>query len=201
MMPRARRQLPVAHGAQVAAQRLLADRHTIFVEQPLDQIDDPPAHHAMRRRDGALFDDLGKRPLVLGTKHWAATGGFAVEQALGPAGIEAQHPVSDRLQTNTADLRRRLPRTTIVNHRQRQQPPNLVGVTAQTRQPAKTSPSKSPRSPTADATANLPQPAMLNQIVAALGIPRCESLPKGLGMTAPLAMLKKKPHERVWPMC
>ena len=61
MVPGSCRQFAIAHGAQVAAQRLLADRHTIFVEQPLDQIYDPPAHHTMRRRDRALLDNLGKR--------------------------------------------------------------------------------------------------------------------------------------------
>ena len=61
VVARARRQLAIAHGAQVAAQRLLADRHAIFVEQPLDQIDDPPANHAVRSRDRALLDNLGKR--------------------------------------------------------------------------------------------------------------------------------------------
>ena len=44
-------------------------------------------------------------------------------------------------------------------------------------------PLKSIRSPTADAIANLPQLAMLNQIIAVLGIPRAESEPKGLGIT------------------
>ena len=61
MMPRPCRQHSVAHGSQVAAQRLLADRHTIFVKQPLDQIYDQPAYHTMRRRDRALLDNLGKR--------------------------------------------------------------------------------------------------------------------------------------------
>lgn len=96
----------------------------------------------MRSRYGTLFDDLGQRPFMLGSKHRTRARRLAVKQALGPAGIEAQHPVSDRLQAHAADLCRRAPCITIVNHRQRQQPPNLICVPAQTRQPSKTSPVK-----------------------------------------------------------
>ena len=92
----------------------------------------------MRSRDWTLFDDLGQRPFVLAAKHWTRAGRLPVKQALGPLGVEAQHPIPNRLQTNAADLCRRVPRATIVNHRQRQQPPNLVRVPAQTRQPSKT---------------------------------------------------------------
>ena len=89
MMAWTRRQLAIAHGAQLAAQRLLDDRHAIFVEQPLDQIYDPPAHHTMRRRDRALLDNLGKRPLMLWAKHWTGTGGFAIEhKPSGPLALK-----------------------------------------------------------------------------------------------------------------
>jgi len=44
------------------------------------------------------------------------------------------------LQAHAADLCRRVPCATIVNYRQRQQPPNLVRVITQTRQPSKTRP-------------------------------------------------------------
>ncbi len=65
---------------------------------------------------------------------------LAVKQALGPVGVEAEHPVPNRLQADAADLRRRAPRTTIIDYRQRQQSPNLVCVPAQSRQPSKTGP-------------------------------------------------------------
>jgi len=58
-----------------------------------------------------------------------------IEQAIRPAGVEAQHPILNRLQTDAVDLCRNMPPTAVVNHRQRQQPPNLVRVPAQTRQP------------------------------------------------------------------
>ncbi len=142
MMPGPGRQLAVAHGAQVTAQGLLAHRHAIVVEQPLDQVNDPPAHHPMRGRDRALLDDRSQRPLMLGTKYRARTRCLAIQQAIRALGIEPQNPIPNRLQTNTTDPRRFVPRTAIVNHRQRQQPPNLVRVPAQSRLPPKTSPVK-----------------------------------------------------------
>ena len=133
------RQFAIAHGAQVAAQGLLADRHAIFAEQPLDQIDDPPANHPMRSRDRTLFDDSRQRLFVLSSEHRTRARCLAIEQPVGPARVEAQHPVPNRLQAHAADICRRVPRTTIVYHRQRQQPANLVRIPAQTRQPSKTS--------------------------------------------------------------
>src|SRR5260370_22282838 len=51
MMPGARRQPAEPHGPQFPAQGLRADRHAKLLEHPLRQIDEPPAHHAMDRRD------------------------------------------------------------------------------------------------------------------------------------------------------
>ena len=142
MMPGPRRQLAVAHRTQVAAQGLLAHRHAVFVKQPLDQVDDPPAHHPMRGRDRASFDNLGQRPLVLGTKYRARARRLAVQQPIRALDIEPQNPVPNRLQTNAANPRRFVPCPTIVNYRQRQQPSNLVRVPAQSRQSSKASPVK-----------------------------------------------------------
>ena len=87
------RQFAIAHGAQVAAQGLLADRHALFIEQPLHQIDDPPTNHAMRSRDRTLFDDLGQCPFMLSSKHRTRARRLAVKQALGPVDVETQHPI------------------------------------------------------------------------------------------------------------
>ena len=56
MMTRAGRELAIAHGAQLPAERLLGDRDAELLEYPLRQIDQPPAHHAMDRRDWAALD-------------------------------------------------------------------------------------------------------------------------------------------------
>jgi hypothetical protein len=43
MMARASRELAIAHLAQHAAERLLGDSDAEFLENPLAEIDDPPA--------------------------------------------------------------------------------------------------------------------------------------------------------------
>jgi hypothetical protein len=57
MMARAGRYFAKAEGAPRVAQGRLADRDGECVEHPLRQIDEPPAHHAVRRRDRAPLDD------------------------------------------------------------------------------------------------------------------------------------------------
>src|SRR5256886_13913694 len=59
MVARSGREFAVAHGAQLPAERLLGDRDAEFLEDPLRQIDQPPAHHAMDRRDRATLDHAG----------------------------------------------------------------------------------------------------------------------------------------------
>jgi hypothetical protein len=53
MMTRSGGQLAVAHGAQFPAQRLLGDADPELLPDPLAQIDQPPAHHAINRRGRA----------------------------------------------------------------------------------------------------------------------------------------------------
>ena len=56
MMTRAGGQLAVAHGTQFPAQGLLGDANPEFLPHPLTQIDQPPTHDAINRRDRAAFD-------------------------------------------------------------------------------------------------------------------------------------------------
>jgi len=60
MVARSGREFAVAHSAQLPAERLLGDRDAEFLEDPLRQIDQPPAHHAMDRRDRAALDQFQK---------------------------------------------------------------------------------------------------------------------------------------------
>jgi len=64
-------------------------------------------------------------------------GRLAVEQARRPIGVEPHHPVPDDLQPYATHLRRCAARAAGVDRRQRQKPPRLIGVLADTRQPAK----------------------------------------------------------------
>ena len=57
MVARAGRELAIAHGAQFAAERLLGDRDLELLEEPLDEVEQPPAHHPVNGRDRALFED------------------------------------------------------------------------------------------------------------------------------------------------
>src|SRR6266851_5226374 len=61
VVPRPCRQLAQAEGAQFAAERLLADRNTEFLPDPLAQIDQPPAHDAINRRGRVAFDHRFQR--------------------------------------------------------------------------------------------------------------------------------------------
>src|SRR3954454_25087186 len=53
VMARAGRELAVVHGPQLPAQRLLGDGEAELLPEPLDQIDQAPAHHAVDGRDRA----------------------------------------------------------------------------------------------------------------------------------------------------
>jgi hypothetical protein len=51
-MARAGRQLAIAHGAQLPAERLLGDRDAALLEYPLRQIDQPPAPSSAMQKMG-----------------------------------------------------------------------------------------------------------------------------------------------------
>src|SRR3954451_5943442 len=56
VMARTGRELAIVHGAQLPAKRLLGNRDAELLPEPLDEIDQAPAHHAMDRRDRTLVD-------------------------------------------------------------------------------------------------------------------------------------------------
>jgi len=136
MMARPGRQFAKAKGAQFAAQGLLADRNREVVEHPLRQIDEPPAHHPVRRRDRARLDSLRQGLALGGIEQRRLAGRLAVDQPRRALGIERQHPVAHRRQSDAADLGRLAARAAVVDRRQRQQPPGLGGVRRPLRQRA-----------------------------------------------------------------
>ena len=126
-MARPGRQLAQLQGAQFAAQRLLADRNAEFVEHPLRQVDQPPAHDAVNRRDRAALDDLQQRlpvrlPVRLAEQRGVA-GRLAVHQPRRSLGVEGQHPVPHRLQPNPADPSGIAAGAPVINRRQHKSPP------------------------------------------------------------------------------
>ena len=58
------RELTISHGAQFPAQCLLGDDDAEFLEDPLAEVDDPPAHDARHGRDRAALEYRGERDAV-----------------------------------------------------------------------------------------------------------------------------------------
>jgi hypothetical protein len=114
------------HGAQLPAQRLLADPDRERVPNPLRQIDQPPAHDTMQGRGRTIPDDLRQGPALSVIQQSHATGRNRIDQSARTRGVEPQHPIANRLKTDATDPRRRATCAAFLNHRQCQQPTNLV---------------------------------------------------------------------------
>jgi hypothetical protein len=112
------REFAVAHGAQLPAERLLSDRDAKLLEDPLCEINQPPAHHAVNRRDRAALDHPRDRLTLDVTEFGRLPWRLAVQKADRPPRVESQHPVPDDLKPNTANLRRLGARCTVVDRRQ-----------------------------------------------------------------------------------
>ena len=96
--------------------------------EPLRQVDQPPAHNAMDGRDGSLLDHLHK-VLALGSRELGSRAGRLAGDETGRTfGIEPQHPVAEGLETDVADPGCIATATAIVDLRQREKPPDLVGM-------------------------------------------------------------------------
>ena len=81
-MARASRELAITRLAQHAAQRLLGDDDAEFLENPLAEIDDPPAHDPVNRRDWAALDDRGERGAMRAVQPRRLPWRLAVDQAV-----------------------------------------------------------------------------------------------------------------------
>lgn len=109
MMARPGGELAEAHRAQFPAQGLFGDRDAELFPDPLRKIDQPPANDPVDRRDWPALDSPSKR-LSLGiVEFWRLTRRLAVDKSVRPRRVEPQHPVANRLQTDTADPRRIAP--------------------------------------------------------------------------------------------
>src|ERR1700692_1136105 len=120
-MAGATRELAITQLAQHAAQRLLGDDDAEFFENPLAEIDDPPAHDPMNRRNRAALADRGeRRPMRVVKPGWLSRR-LAVDQTLRPLGVELQHPVANDLERHPADPGRLRARRAFLNRRRRPQ--------------------------------------------------------------------------------
>jgi hypothetical protein len=128
MMARASREPAIAECPQFAAQRRLAQRDPELIPDPLHQILQPPAHHAMDGRNRATLHQGNQGLPVAGLELAGIPRRLAIDQAFGPLGVEPHHPVPHRLQPDTTDPRRLGPRAALIDLRQRQQSSALPGV-------------------------------------------------------------------------
>ncbi len=128
MMAWTSREFAVAHGAQLPAERLLGDRDAELLEYPLREINQPPAHHPVDRRDRAALDHprnrLALRVIELRGLPWR----LAVQETVRPPRVEPQHPVPDDLKPNAADLRRLGARRAVIDRGKSQKPSSLRAI-------------------------------------------------------------------------
>ena len=106
MVARAGRELAVAQSPQLAAQRLWRDGDAELVPDPLDEVDETPAHHPVHGRDRPLIENALQRSALGVVQPRHGSGRAAGEEPLRPLGIEAQHPVAHGLQADGTDTGR-----------------------------------------------------------------------------------------------
>ncbi len=128
---------PITAAFDGYVEHMLRASNTELLPQPLAEIAQPPAHHAMDRRDRAAVDLRGQcLAMRLGQPRRRARR-LAVAQPIRPLGVEPRHPVPRTLQRDVAEPRRLRAPATIVDRRQGQQPPGLSSLLAAPRQAAK----------------------------------------------------------------
>lgn len=92
----------------------------------------PPAHHAMDYRDRVAFDHPGDRLAPAVIEFGALPRRVAIQQPVGPASREAQHPHPDDVKLDTAGSS---PHRADIDRGKRQQPPDLRPILGILRQP------------------------------------------------------------------
>src|SRR6201998_4876579 len=128
MMAGAGGELAVAHATQDPAQCLDTETNAKLRNGPLCQVDEPPAHHAVHRRFRTGLDDLLQSLTLFGIQQRSVARGLAVNEPWRTLGIERQHPVSDRLDSDTAGLRPLAAGSSVIERCQRQAAPGLAGI-------------------------------------------------------------------------
>lgn len=125
MVARTGREFAVAQGAQLPAERLLGDGDAELLEYPMRQIDQPPAHDAVDRRDWAALDHPHNGLVLHIIELRGLTRRFAVQETVGTPHVEPQHPIPDDLKSDAADLRGLCLRRAVLDRSKRQQAPSL----------------------------------------------------------------------------
>lgn len=130
MMAWTGRELAKAQSTEFAAQRLLGDDDPELVPQPLAEIDDAPADHAMDGRVWAVLDRSHQGPTVrIGESRWL-TGPLAVDQPVRTVRVQLQNPITNDLERHTAGRGRLRAARTVIDRSQRQKTAGLACVLA-----------------------------------------------------------------------
>jgi len=97
MMARSRRELAKAHMPQFAAERRLGDRDPELFEEPLRQIDQPPAHDAMQGGNRPIFHDLPQGLALALVENAGSARRFAGQETIRTFGVETDNPIAHDL--------------------------------------------------------------------------------------------------------
>jgi glucose-6-phosphate dehydrogenase assembly protein OpcA len=137
MVTRSGRELAVAHGSKLSAERLLGDGDAEFLEYPLRQIDQPPAHYAVHRWDRTNLDHTGDgSALGIIELGWVPRR-LAIQQPIRATSVEAQNPIWDDLKPDPAELRCIRACRTVIDCRKSQKSAGLRAILGLSRQVAK----------------------------------------------------------------
>jgi hypothetical protein len=128
--------LAQAERPHLAAEGLLGDREAVFLEQPLGQIDQALADHAMDRGRGACLHHAQELLTLLVVELRRLAWRLAVDQPGRACGVEAQNPITQGLQPNTTNPSCLATSAAFVDLGQSQQAPDLARVLAPSRQSA-----------------------------------------------------------------
>ena len=102
-MARTGREFAVAQSPQFTAQGLHRDPDVERLPDPLHQIHQAPTDNAMDRRDRAALNHLSQRSALGRVQLGRSTRALGIDQTLWTAPVEAQHPITNRLQANAAN--------------------------------------------------------------------------------------------------
>lgn len=101
----------------------------MILEQDLDEIDQPPAHHPVGGRHRPLLNQRAQRLPLLDVQARASSRRLAADQPARTVRVERHDPVPHRLKPNPAESGSGRARAARIDRRQSQQAPCLGGIT------------------------------------------------------------------------
>ena len=75
----------------------------IFVEHPLHEINQPPAHDLVNRRDRTGLNHGDERAPLFVVEQGRTSSRFAIDETVRPLGVEPKHPIAKSLQADPSE--------------------------------------------------------------------------------------------------